>query len=156
MALNKGKAFEERFKQDFLATVPNSTLDRLYDVMSGYKAISQVSDFIGYSYPNIFYLECKSHKGASIPFTNITQYEKLKYKVGIPGVRAGVILWLIEKDIICYIPVSTITKMKSEGKKSVGVQAIKEGYNIKIISSFKLKTFLKGDYSILCNLQDGE
>lgn len=156
MAINKGKLFEERFKQDFIESFPNGTIDRIYDVVSGYKAISNISDFIGYNCPNIFYLECKSHKGASIPFVNITQYDKLKRKVGIPGVRAGIILWLREKDVIYYIPISTITKMKQEGKKSVGVQAYKDGYNIKLIPTRKLKTFLKGDYSVLSSLEEGE
>lgn len=58
-----GKKFEAKFKKDFLATVPNPSLDRLYDTTSGYKAISNISDFIGYSYPVIMYLECKSHLG---------------------------------------------------------------------------------------------
>lgn len=61
MATNKGKAFEMVFKQDFKKSFPNGTLDRLYDTTNGYKTISNVCDFIGYSYPNIFYLECKSH-----------------------------------------------------------------------------------------------
>ena len=92
MARDKGKQFEEKFKRDFQRTVPNCSIDRIYDVVSGYKAVSNISDFIGYSFPLIFYLECKTHKGASIPFANITQYDKLQYKVGIPGVRAGVVL----------------------------------------------------------------
>jgi hypothetical protein len=92
MALNRGKAFENKFKEDFLRTVPDCSLDRLYDSVSGFKAITNISDFIGYSYPNIFYLECKSHKGASFPFSNLTQYDKLVCKVGIKGVRVGVVL----------------------------------------------------------------
>jgi len=92
MSVNYGKAFEEKFKENFKNTVPDCSLDRIYDTMNGYKAISNICDFIGYSKPNIFYLECKSHKGASMPFTNLTQYDKLVDKVGIPGVRAGVIL----------------------------------------------------------------
>lgn len=156
MGTNKGKEFEIKFKSDFISTVPNSTIDRLYDPVSGYMSISNISDFIGYCKPSIFYLECKTHKGASLPFENITQYEKLKAKVGIPGVRAGVILWLYEKDIVMYIPISTITKMKADGKKSVGLKAIEEGYNIKIIPSQKKRVFMDSDYSCLCNLEDGE
>ena len=155
MSTNYGKAFEQKFKADFLKTVPNSTIDRLYDTMSGYKAISQISDFIGFSKPNIFYLECKSHKGASIPFDNITQYSKLLKKVGIPGVRCGVILWLIEKDKVYYIPVSTIKQMKKDGKKSVGISAV-DNYNIIEIPSVKKKVFMDSDYSILLSLKDGE
>ena len=97
MARDRGKAFEIKFKEDF-QKLEHSSVDRLYDVMSGYKAIKQVSDFIAYLYPNIFYIECKSHKGASIPIANITQYESLKTKVDIKGVRSGVVLWLYEKD----------------------------------------------------------
>lgn len=92
MSRDYGKAFEDRFKENFLKTVPNCSIDRIYDTMNGYKSISNICDFIGYSYPNIFYLECKSHKGASIPFEDIPQYDKLVDKVGIPGVRSGVIL----------------------------------------------------------------
>ena len=156
MGTNKGKEFEIKFKSDFISTVPNSTIDRLYDPVSGYMSISNISDFIGYCKPSIFYLECKTHKGASLPFENITQYEKLKAKVGIPGVRAGVILWLYEKDIVMYIPISTITKMKADGKKSVGLKAIEEGYNIKIIPSQKKRVYMDSDYSCLCNLEYGE
>lgn len=156
MATNYGKAFELKFKKDFLKTVPNSTIDRLYDPTTGFKAITNISDFIGYSKPNIMYLECKSHRGASIPFSKITQYDKLKNKVGIPGVRAGVVLWLIDKELVLYVPVSTITKMKDDGKKSVGLKAIEEGYNIKIIPSTKRRVFLDSDYSCLVKLEDGE
>lgn len=155
MSTNYGKAFEQKFKVDFLKTVPNSTIDRLYDTMSGYKAISQISDYIGYSFPNIFYMECKSHKGASIPFDNITQYSKLLQKVGIPGVRCGVILWLIEKDKVYYIPVSTIKQMKKDGKKSVGISAV-DNYNIIEIPSVKKRVFMDSDYSVLLSLKDGE
>ncbi len=92
MANNKGKAFEAKFKNDFLKSISNSTIDRLYDSTSGYKTISNISDFIGYKEPNIMYLECKSHLGNVWNFANLTQYDKLKEKVGIPGVRVGVVL----------------------------------------------------------------
>src|SRR5574344_2565653 len=95
---NRGKQFEQKMKIDFLKTIENSTIDRLYDTVNGYKTISNISDFIGYSFPNIFYLECKSHYGNTFPLANLTQYDKLKAKVGIHGVRAGVIIWFIDHD----------------------------------------------------------
>lgn len=156
MSSNYGKAFEAKFKQDFQTTFPQGSIDRIYDSVSGYKSISNIADFIGYVYPNIFYLELKSHKGASIPFENITQYDKLKTKVGIHGVRAGVVLWLYEKDKIFYIPVSTIKTMKEDGKKSVGLKAIDEGYVIYEIPSVKKRTYMDSDYSILMELHDNE
>jgi len=157
MSDNRGKQFEIKFRKDFLKTVPNSTIDRLYDSMNGYKSISNISDFIGYTYPNIFYLECKTHKGASIPFENITQYEKLRHKVGIHGVRAGVILWLYEKDVVVYIPISTIEKMKKDGLKSFGIKHLTSDiYRSIIIPSQKKIVFMDSDYSVLMNLEDGD
>lgn len=125
--------------------------------MSGYRyTSSNICDFICFNTNILFLIELKSHKGASLPFVNITQYEKLKGKVGIPGVRAGVILWLYEKDIVMYVPISTIMKMKNDGKKSVGLKAIEEGYNIKIIPSVKKRVFMDSDYSCLLKLEEGE
>ena len=156
MNSSKGKAFEEKFKDDWKKSFPNGSIDRLYDTTSGYKSVSTVSDFICYNYPYEYYIECKSHKGASFPFTNLTQYDKIKMKVGIKGVRAGVVLWLYEKDKVFYIPISTITQMKIDGKKSVGLRSIKEGYNIIEIPSKKLRVYMNSDYSCLQDLKEGE
>lgn len=156
MGTNRGKQFEKKFANDFLK-IENSSLDRLYDVTSGYKSISQISDFIGYIYPNIFYLECKTHKGNTFPWTNLTQYEKLLPKVGIKGVRVGMILWMIEHDVIVYIPISSIKKMKEDGKKSFNIKMLKENtYRIIEIPSVKKRVFLDADYSVLKNLKEEE
>ena len=154
MAINRGKQFEDKFKEDF-KKLPESSLDRLYDVMNGYKNIKQVSDYIGYLFPNIFYLELKAHKGASLPLSNITQYDNLKHKVGIKGVRSGVVLWLYEKDKVFYIPTSTISKLKKDGEKSVGIRHIND-YRIIEVPSIKKRVFMDSDYSILKTLNEGE
>lgn len=154
MAKNYGKEFEQKFKEDFLK-LKDATIDRLYDVTTGYRSISQISDFIGYCFPTIFYLECKSHRGASIPIGNITQYDKLKTKIGIPGVRAGVVLWLVDKDIVMYIPMSTVKQLKESGEKSIGIRHLTD-YNIYEIPSVKKRVFMDSDYSLLLNLKDGE
>lgn len=151
-----GKKFEQKFKEDFLK-LPGSTIDRLYDVTIGYKNIKQVSDYIGYCFPNIFYLELKSHKGASLPLCNITQYDSLLSKRGIPGVRAGVVLWLYDKDKVLYIPIDTVEKIKNSGKKSVGLIDLSSNpmYNIIEIPSIKKRIFMDSDYSVLKNLEEG-
>lgn len=156
MAANYGKKWEQKIKEDF-SKISDATIDRLYDSVSGYKSISNISDFIAYIKPNIFYLEAKSIKGNTFPLNNLTQYEKLKEKVGIPGVRAGVLLWVIDHDICLYVPISTITQLKKDGKKSVNIKMIDEGiYNIKVIPSVKKRVFLDCDYRILTTLTDGE
>ena len=155
--INRGKQFEEQFKKDFIKAFPNSFILRLPDQMSGYKSFSQnPCDFIAYTNGILFMIECKSHKGASAPFDVITQYDKLKSYQNITGVRVGVIVWLYEKDLVFYVPVKTIEQMKKEGKKSVGIKAIQEGYNIIEIPSEKKRVLMTSDYSVLLNLQEGE
>lgn len=157
MTINYGKQFEKKFKEDWLK-IPNSTIDRLYDITMGYKSISQVSDFIGFVFPHIYYLEVKSIHGNTFPLSNLTQYEKLKGKVSIPGVRCGVIIWYVDHSRIIYVPISTITSMKLDNKKSVNIKkSIEEGYRIIEIPSIKKKIFCDSDYSILLTeLKDGE
>lgn len=156
MAVNRGKQFEERFKLDFLK-LENSSLDRLYDVMYGYKAISQISDYIGYIYPNIYYLEIKTHYGNTWPLSNLTQFDKLMKKVGIPGVRTGVVLWMIDHEKIVYLPVATVDKMKKDGKKSFNIKMIDtKEYRFFEIPTVQKRVFLEGDYSILKTLEDGD
>ena len=43
MAKNYGKEFEQKFKEDFLK-LEDSTIDRLYDTMNGYKSIKQLNN----------------------------------------------------------------------------------------------------------------
>ena len=156
MALNKGKQWEAKINEDF-SKLPGATIDRIYDTVNGLKSISNISDFIAYKYPFHFYLEAKSCKGNTFPLTNLTQYEKLKYKVGIPGVRAGVLLWFTDHKRVCYAPISTITKLKEDGKKSVNIKMLDSNeYNIKEIPSITKRVYPDCDYSILMELKDGE
>ena len=112
MATNKGKEFEKKFAEDWKKAFPDGTLDRIYDSVSGYKSISNVSDFIGYNYPVIYYLECKSHLKNTWNFSYFTQYDKLKAKVGIHGVRSGVVLWMIDHDTVVYLLEQLLQKVK--------------------------------------------
>lgn len=154
MARNKGKKFEDKFKEDFLK-LEGSSLDRLYDTMNGYKSIKQISDFIGYVYPNIFFTECKSHKGASLPFDAITQFENLEKKVGIPGVRSGVVVWFYEKDKVFYVPTKTLQQIRDAGEKSVGLRHVGK-YRMIEIPSTKKRVYMDSDYSVLKDLEEGD
>lgn len=154
MSRDRGKAFESKFREDFLK-LPNSTMDRLYDVTYGYKDIKQISDYIGYCFPNIFYCECKSHKGASLPLCNVTQYDNLVKKMGIMGVRSGVILWLYEKDKVLYIPTKTLKQLKDDNEKSVGLRHLNTKYEIFELPSVKRRVFMDTDYTLLTKLKEG-
>lgn len=158
MSDNVGKKFEAQFKKDWLR-IPNISIDRLYDTMNGYKSISQVCDYIVYHYPNIFYLEVKTHKGNTFPFSNLTQYDKLQEKRGIRGVRAGVVLWLYEHDAIMYVSAYEISRMKHDGLKSINIKMYNDEnckYKIVKIPSIKKRVFFESDYSVLFDLEEGE
>ena len=159
MALNRGKQFEYKISEDIQKCFGDKCFwIRLNDQMSGYKTVSQnLCDFILFNIDKLILIEAKSCKGNTFPLTNLSQYEKLKYKVGIPGVRAGVFLWFIEHKRVAYVPISTITKLKEDGKKSVNVKMLDSNeYNIKVIPSITKRVFPDCDYSILMELQDGE
>ena len=152
MADNYGKKFEQKLKEDWLK-LPNSTIDRLYDPVGGYHGIANISDFIAYCYPNIFYLECKTIKGNTFPFSNLKQYDKLCEKIGIKGVNAGVVIWFYEKDVVMYAPIEACKKMKENGEKSINCNKVLNNlyelpYNIVIIPSIKRRVFMDSDYSI--------
>jgi hypothetical protein len=67
---------------------------RLKDNMNGYKETSgNPCDFLCFPGENkLFMIECKEHKGASIPFTAIPQYDRLLEYKDCPGVYPGVML----------------------------------------------------------------
>jgi hypothetical protein len=50
---------------------------------------------------------------------------------------------------------STLTQLKRDGEKSVGLRHL-EDYNIYTIPSVKKRVFMDSDYSLLQNLKDGE
>ena len=155
MAINKGKQFEEQFKKDFLKTFPDGFILRLPDQMSGYKSYSQnPCDFICFTNGKLFLIECKSHKGASLPFDVITQFDKLASYGNIPDVHAGVIIWLYEKDKVLYAPIQLIKQLKSEGKKSVGLKALNEYPELIEVPSKKKRVLMGSDYSILLTLDE--
>ena len=146
MANNYGKQFEKKFKEDFLK-IPNVSIDRIYDVTNGYSHISNVSDFICYKYPNIFYAEVKSIKGNTFPLSNLTQYDKLITKKNIYGVIVGVIIWYYEKNKVIFCPIKNVEQIKESGAKSIHIEKHKDLYLN--IPSIKKRVFMDSDYSVI-------
>lgn len=157
MAINKGKAWEEHFKANWKKSFPGTFIFRLKDNMNGYKETSgNPCDFLCFPGENkLFMVECKEHKGASIPFTAIPQYERLLEYKNYPGVFPGVMLWLSEKDMVLWISITEMEKMVKDGKKSIGIKMLEDSlYNIIMIPSEKKRVFLDSDYSILMRLKE--
>lgn len=155
MSNNKGKAWETKFMQDWKKSFPDTFIFRLKDQMTGYKETSSnPCDFLCFPGNNkLFLVECKEHKGASIPFTAIPQYERLLSYKDLPGVYPGVMLWLSEKDVVLWVGVKEMEKMQNDGKKSIGLKMLdKMDYKIIKIPSIKKRVFLESDYSVLADI----
>lgn len=153
-----GKKFESKFREGWEKCFPNSFILRLNDQMSGYKGFSQnLCDFICFNEGVLYLIECKTHAGNTFPLEKLTQYDKLVQKVGIKGVRTGVVLWLYDhEDCIVYIPISTVTKLKEDGKKSFNVKMVGDSNYPSIkLHSVKRRTFYDTDYSALMDLPEG-
>jgi len=160
MTKSRGKQFEDKFAENWTKTFPGGLLLRLHDQLSGYKTVSKnPCDYIAYNNGKFYMIECKSHKGASLPVSDIPQYETLLSiaNENKKGVRVGIVVWLIEKDKVYYVPIKTIQKILGDNIKSINPEKVEaKGYSIFNIPSNKLRVFMNSDYSIMEELEDGD
>lgn len=121
--------------------------------MNGFKSISNISDFIGYIYPFEFYLECKSTEGNTFPLSRLTQKDKLATVMNKKGVNAGVVLWFIDHNKVCYVAIEEILRLEELGKKSINIKMVGDSdYNVHEIPSIKKRIFLDSDYNKLSDI----
>ena len=120
MAENYGKKFEQIVKESF-EKVDGVSIDRLHDQMSGFSGSKNICDFIVYKKPYEIYIECKSTRGNTLTFSNITQnqWTGLLEKSKIKGVKAGVLIWFIDRDVTMFAPIQFLQYMKESGLKSI-------------------------------------
>lgn len=155
-----GKKFEERFRTDYKRCFPNTLVYRLPDQQSGYAGGGSTNpcDFLCYPETCVLMVECKAHKGASIPFSAIRQYEKMLDFKGLYKIYPGVVVWFYEKDVVIWVSIEEMEKMVNDGEKSIGLRMIddkkpyKKQYNIITIPSKKLRTFMETDYNYLVDI----
>ena len=125
MAKNKGKVFENKIKDAF-EQVPDVSIDRLRDAPRKLKGVDNPSDFIVYKKPHEIYVECKSHKGNTFPFSCIRdeQWNGMLRKIEVDGIKAGAIIWFIDHDITVWIGIAELTAWRFLGYKSVNIKDI--------------------------------
>jgi hypothetical protein len=121
--------------------------------MSGYMGQRNVGDFICYKYPLMFIIDCKSIQGNTLPFSDLRQYDQMLEYKNIKGVRVGFVVWFVDHDKVLWIPVQTMEKIQKEGLKSYNIRKMfdNDDYPILEIPSYKLRTFMKSNYSELIN-----
>lgn len=155
MAINRGTQFEEKFKEDWIKTVPDSFILRLPDQITYYSGSTNICDFLTYKHPELFLVECKTTHVGTFPFSNFPQYERMIKFKDVSGIRAGVVLWWIAHDTIAWIPIQSVEQMKKDKKKSINIKMIKEKvYDITLIPSVKKRVFFDSDYSVLLKKGD--
>lgn len=157
MALNKGKIFEDKFKEDWKKCFRKTLVYRLVDQVSGFKTTSQnACDFLCFPGKKLFMIECKSHDGASIPFSAIPQYERLLEYKDFENVVPGIVIWFKEKDKIIWVDINTAEKIYNDGNKSIQLKMFTDKtYDLKEIPSIKKRVYLEADYSYIVDLYKG-
>lgn len=143
---NYGKRFEQLIAKQFEA-FPNVSIDRIPDQTMGFKGRTNISDFIVYRRPRLYYIECKTVHGNRLPFSNISQFDALMTKVDIDGVIPGVLCWWIDRDITRWIPIDELSWLKSKGAKSVrfdeNVGFVIKGTKKRTYFEYDLNTFFE-------------
>lgn len=161
MAVNRGKEFEECIRKSFLK-VSDVSVDRLPDQMNGYKGGNNICDFIVYSYPYQYYIECKSVHGNTLSiysndekrrYGNISnkQWEGLLEKSFVYGVVAGIICWWVDRGVTLFIDIRALETMRCSGYKSIRYDDDKwtnlifplKGTKKRVFYDYDMKDFLK-------------
>lgn len=152
--MNRGKSFEEIVRKAFLK-VPDVSIDRLRDAPKKLKGVVNPSDFIVYKKPYEIYVECKSHKGNTLPFSCIReeQFLGLEDKFHIEGVLCGLLIWFIDKDITAWVSIDRVLEHKGRGNKSINVSDLEklgaiyiQGKKKRIYFDYDMKDFLRRLY----------
>lgn len=145
---NRGKEFEYVIKKSF-EKIPNISIDRLPDQMSGYSGSSNICDFIVYHSPIQLYIECKATYGNTLSIhsnnpkraygdISNTQWEGLLEKEKIYGVAAGYIIWYIDNDMTYFVPAHIAKQFKDSGKKSINIKDLVDTDGLEIEDVIKL------------------
>lgn len=120
---NLGKKFEDAVRKSF-ELVPDVSIDRLRDAPKKLKGVDNPSDFIVYKKPHEIYLECKSHRGNTLPFSCIRkeQLDGMSEKWLKPGVIAGFMIWFIDHDLTVWVSIDMIKTLMWFGYKSLNIK----------------------------------
>ena len=132
-----GKEFERQVFKNF-SEVEGVSIDRIPDQVTRYKnTSSNICDFIVYKKPTLLYLECKSVHGNTLSIYSVpkkgkdgklhgfygnirdNQWEGLLEKSQIEGVRAGILIWFVDKDVTIYLSISALEYARQCGDKSI-------------------------------------
>lgn len=160
--VNRGKQFEQQVFRGF-SEQPDTNIIRLYDTMSGFRGNANICDFIVYSYPTQFFIECKSCYGATLNFKSQIskrQWEGLLEVSNVPGVRAGFLVWFIDYNDTIWVSIERMEYLRSQNFKSLNYHDTysewwtdmshksRDGFSLdatkrRVLFDYDMKSFLK-------------
>lgn len=143
---SRGKKFEDIIKKA-IQQVPNTACIRLYDTTNGFIGVNNPADFIGYHYPNMYCLECKSIEGNTLNFKSDirpNQWEGLLELSKCKHLVAGFLVWFVDHDLTVFVSIEEMQKLKDDGQKSLNVNKLPKHF---VIDSTKKRTFFEYDFT---------
>lgn len=156
MAKNSGKKFEQLIREQF-EELSDVSVDRINDNV-GYAGAYNIADLIVFRKPFKYYIECKSIKGTSFPFSNINEkaLRDMMYQNIIPGVGSYYLIWFIDLDKTIAISSGEIyTQMHCYNKKSIGVKSF-DDFDFITVEGIKKRKYYNYNLIKLLNDLDGE
>ena len=145
MGINRGKQFEQLIQKQF-EELEDISVDRLYDVTTGFKNQNNVCDLIVYKQGTLNYIECKAIHGNTLNFKSHirpNQWNKLLKKSFIPGVNAGILCWFIDNNITLFLDIYDLNYLKDHGNKSFNVKTDIKTIPTVLIESKKKRIFFE-------------
>lgn len=147
MGINRGKQFEQIIQKQF-EQLSDISVDRLYDVTTGFKNQNTVCDLIVYKKGTLNYFECKAIHGNTLNFKSHirkNQWDKLMEKSLIPGVNAGIICWFVDNDSTLFLDISDLDYLRKCGNKSFNINLDIKRIPAVFINGKKKRVFFEYD-----------
>ena len=115
------KGFENKVKENLLIDM-NTLVYRIPDQCTKFKGSTNIADYMIFSIPNLYYLECKSTHDKTFYLKSDhfkRQVEGLCEKSKIQGIYAGILIWYVLNDKLCYVDANVMKRELED--KTVGI-----------------------------------
>lgn len=123
----EGYKFEDRILKEFQEAEVH--IKRIKSRSTGFKGDNEIADFYIYYNPTLFYIEAKSVKGKSLPFSNIQKNQAIGLWEAskVDGIVAGFLVEYREVDEVYFIEISAMNELLEKGIKSFSLDFARSG-----------------------------
>lgn len=158
-----GKMFEEDFKKGAELCSNEARFSRLYDTTNGFRGVANPCDFIAATRHGTVYIELKTTRSSSLPFSNISehQWQELFIADRCKHALGGVLVYFSKHEMIKWYPMTQLTRLRNLGQKSINPTVETElGYSVDYFKkrtrlTIPIENVLKAFKEHLADKQDG-